>query len=53
MDRQTEKKYLDNICIKIQVTHLDEIEEKLNRIKKLVSEVSVLLDSVKINVFGR
>ena len=53
MDRQTEKKYLDNIYIKIQVTNLDEIEEKLNRIKKLVSEVSELLDSVKINVFGR
>jgi len=53
MDRQTEKKYLDNIYIKIQVTNLDEIEEKLNRIKKLVSEVSDLLDSVKINVFGR
>ncbi len=50
MDRQTEKKYLDNIYIKIQVTNLDEIEEKLNRIKKLVSEVSDLLDSVKINV---
>lgn len=50
MDRQTEKKYLDNIYIKIQVTNLDEIEEKLNRIKKLVSEVSDLLDSVKIKV---
>ncbi|MGI6349912.1 MAG: hypothetical protein ACOXZ0_08415 [Eubacteriales bacterium] len=50
MDRQTEKKYLDNIYIKIKVTNLDEIEEKLNRIKKLVSEVSDLLDSVKIKV---